>query len=80
MIPTVSSVVALGERIRRLRQKRGLTQRALADAAGVSLVYLRKLEAGERTSPSFPVLERLARALGAAVRLELIEHPKGGRP
>ena len=72
-------MVAIGERIQSLREKRGLTQKALADAADISLVYVRKLEAGGRTSPSLPVLERLARALRATVRVDLIEHRKGGR-
>jgi transcriptional regulator with XRE-family HTH domain len=54
----------LGQRIKRARERRGLTQVALAQNAGVSLVYVKKLEAGTRQSPSLPVLERIAKALG----------------
>ena len=62
-----------GERIRGLREKRGLTREALAEKTGVSAVYLKKLEAGERTSPALPTLARIARALGATLRIELVE-------
>jgi len=61
----------LGQRVRELRRQRGMTQATLADKAGVSLVYVKKLEAGEFTSPSFPVLERLAKALKVKLRVEL---------
>ena len=36
----------LGERIRELREERGLSREALAKETGVSAVYLEKLEAG----------------------------------
>jgi transcriptional regulator with XRE-family HTH domain len=52
--------------------ERGLTQEALAAKAGLSRIYIAKLEAGERASPSFPVLERIARALGATLSVELV--------
>ncbi len=62
----------LGEQIRRLRIQRGLTQQTLADKAGLSRIYIAKLEAGERISPSLPVLERIAKAFGARVRVDLV--------
>lgn len=64
---------AFGARIRQLREKRGLTREALAKETGVSAVYVKKLEAGERTSPSLPALASIARALGATLRIELVE-------
>jgi transcriptional regulator with XRE-family HTH domain len=64
-------MLLLGDRIRELREARGLSRDALASKVGLSAIYIRKLEDNERTSPSFPVLERLARALGVRVRLEL---------
>lgn len=73
---------AFGERIRQLRERRGLTRAALAEKTGVSAVYLKKLEAGERTSPSLPALASIARALGVTLRIDLVERsrrPKGGR-
>jgi len=48
-----------------------MTQAALAQRAAVSLIYIKKLEAGEFTSPSFPVLERIAKALKARLQVEL---------
>ena len=67
---------AFGERIRELRDKRGLTREALAEKTGVSAVYIKKLEAGERTSPSLHALARIARALGATLQIELVERRK----
>jgi XRE family transcriptional regulator of biofilm formation len=67
----------LGEQVRALREERGLTREQLAEATGLSAVYLKKLEAGERSSPSFPVLERIARALGCTLNVSL--RSKGGR-
>jgi transcriptional regulator with XRE-family HTH domain len=48
-----------------------MTQPTLASKASVSLIYIKKLEAGEFTTPSFPVLERLAKALKVKLRVEL---------
>ena len=61
----------LGEQIKHLREQRGLSQRALAEAAGLSRAYIAKLEAGDRASPSMPVLESIAKALGVRVRVTL---------
>ena len=60
----------LGQRLRVLRTGRGLTQRALAARARVSVVYIEKLEAGERI-PTLPTLERLAAAVGARLVVDL---------
>jgi len=57
--------------IRRLRLRRGLTQAELARRAGLSWIYIAKLEGGDRVSPSLPALERIARALGVRLRVEL---------
>jgi HTH-type transcriptional regulator, competence development regulator len=64
---------AFGERIRELREKRGLTREALAEKTGVSAVYIKKLEAGERTSPSLLALASIARALDATLQIDLVE-------
>jgi transcriptional regulator with XRE-family HTH domain len=68
----------LGQQIRTLRGDR-FTQAKLASRVGVSTIYIRKLEAGERNA-SFEVLERLAEALEATLRVDLIKRRKGGRP
>jgi transcriptional regulator with XRE-family HTH domain len=52
----------IGGMVKTLRQKRGLTQEALAKAAGVTRVYVAKIEAGEKI-PSIPTLRKLAKAL-----------------
>jgi transcriptional regulator with XRE-family HTH domain len=52
---------ALGDRLRRARQNRSLTE--VATAAGISTAYLQKLEAGAVRQPSPNVLHQLADAL-----------------
>lgn len=59
--------MSLGDRIRKLREERGMSSPALASASGVSRAYLWQLETGGKTQPSFEILEKLARALGVAV-------------
>jgi transcriptional regulator with XRE-family HTH domain len=55
---------AFGETVRRLRADRGLTQPQLADEAGLSEEWVRRIERGS-ASPSFETIEALAKALGA---------------
>src|SRR5262245_58819895 len=52
----------LGQRIRSLRERLGLTQEAFAERAGISVSFASLLERGER-SPSYETLVQLARAL-----------------
>jgi transcriptional regulator with XRE-family HTH domain len=54
----------LGEALAWLRDRARLTQRGAAEAAGVSRIYLQKLEGGER-SPSLDRLDALLAALGS---------------
>lgn len=56
--------MTLGQRIRDLRRERQLTQRQLAQRAGVDFTYLSKIE-NERLehTPSIKTLQELARAL-----------------
>jgi transcriptional regulator with XRE-family HTH domain len=63
--PGAATVVR--ERLRLLRQQRGLTQEALAEKAGVSVDAVTRIESGRR-SPRLDTLERLAAAL--AVNLQ----------
>jgi transcriptional regulator with XRE-family HTH domain len=56
---------SLGQQIRALRKKQGLTRGGLADRTCLSVLYIKKLELGERTSPSSETPERIARALWA---------------
>ena len=52
--------------VRVWREHRGLSGRALAQAAGISAAYLSQIERGAR-KPSVSVLRRLAQALGVTL-------------
>jgi XRE family transcriptional regulator, aerobic/anaerobic benzoate catabolism transcriptional regulator len=56
----------LGERVRTLRNQRGMTRKALAQHAKVSERYLAQLEAGQGNI-SIVLLRRIARAIGLPV-------------
>ena len=62
----------LGRRIRRLRNAAGLSQVALAGAAGIGRVTLVRLEKGEQT-PRFKTLGAIAGALGVNVSELLVD-------
>lgn len=68
----------VGRTIRRLRERAGLTQDELAQRARLSRIYVQKLELGERESPSFPALERIAQALDATLSVDLKPRRKRG--
>lgn len=46
--------------VRVLREKKGVTQKQMAQAIGVSPAYLSALEHGKRGKPSFDLLQRIA--------------------
>lgn len=54
---------ALGHQLKTVRQIRGLSLRAVASPADISVAYLQKLEAGEVRQPSPNVLLRLGKVL-----------------
>jgi transcriptional regulator with XRE-family HTH domain len=56
----------LGTTLKRLRQKKGLTQTALAKRAKLHRVYVAQIEAQTKI-PSLAALDRLAKALGVPV-------------
>src|SRR3954466_14326731 len=58
-------VETVGQRLRRLRHERGLSQRELA-SPGVSYAYISRIEAGFRR-PSVKALRKLAPKLGVSV-------------
>lgn len=49
-----------GEAMRELRRKKGVTQKEMASALGVSQAYLSALEHGNRSAPSFDFIQRVA--------------------
>jgi transcriptional regulator with XRE-family HTH domain len=68
----------MGQRIKDLRDRRGMTQEGVARAAGVTLGAVRKWEKGTR-APSFEMAIRLARALGCTLdELAGIANPEKG--
>lgn len=56
----------IGIRIANLRQQKNLSQRALAEVAGISAAALSQIESGQ-TSPSVATLEKLADGLGLSM-------------
>ena len=58
--------IRLASEIRSLREKKGLSQRQLAELVGTTQSAIARLEGG-RISPSLPPLDRIANALGAEV-------------
>ena len=69
--PTVEAIAmrgrqTLSKRIRRLRETAGMTQQALASAAGIGRVTLVRIESGEQT-PKYKTLSAIARALEKTV-------------
>jgi transcriptional regulator with XRE-family HTH domain len=69
-IPVVlASIIAfdtLGKNVRRLRQKRKMTQEQLAHEAEIDLTYVGGIERGRR-NPSLLVLARIAAALSVKI-------------
>jgi ribosome-binding protein aMBF1 (putative translation factor) len=60
----------LGRTVRALREERGWSQSRLAEAAEMTQSAVARFEAGG-TVPTLPVLERLAKALGAELVVQL---------
>ena len=58
----------LGERLKRLREKSGLSQAALARLAGLHISVVFKIEQGVRADPSWNTVQALASALGVDCR------------
>jgi len=62
----------IGSKIKHLREQQGLSQRGLAERAGISAASLSQLES-ERASPSVATLEKLADGLGLAIASFFLE-------
>ena len=61
--------MTFAERLRSLREQKGLTQQQLADAAGIPIGTLRDYEQGKRRhDPSLAVVVKIAAALGTDCR------------
>ena len=67
----------VGRNVRRLRQRKGLTQEELADVSGFTQQYISGLERGRR-NPTVVTLYELATALGVS-HVELVRPVRGRR-
>ena len=67
--------LALGKAIRQLRDKRGMTQEALAHAAGVTVGHLSMIERGH-SNPTWATVKAIAAALDASM-VELARRTTG---
>lgn len=72
------SPFAIGERIRQLRTQRSprMTQRELAERAGVSVDLVSKLEQGAKQTASLPSLKAIAAALDVDLAALLSDQPR----
>jgi transcriptional regulator with XRE-family HTH domain len=62
--------IALGEAVRQLREREGLTQEALAFRAGTHPTWISRVESGDR-NPRWSSVCKLAEGLGVSM-LELV--------
>jgi len=60
--------LAFGEYLKKLRLKRGLTLKKLAELSGISPSYLSRIERGERNVPHPRLFQKLAPALNLTPR------------
>lgn len=55
--------MTLGQAIRTVRRQVGLSQKELAEAAGIDQSYLSMIESGQRANPGTRIMARLAQVL-----------------
>lgn len=65
--------IRLALEIRALREKKGLSQRELAERIGTTQSAIARLEGGN-VSPSLPTLDRIAHALDAELTVTLTDN------
>jgi transcriptional regulator with XRE-family HTH domain len=59
--------MTLGQAIRTVRQEVGLSQKELADAAGIDQSYLSMIESDQRGNPGTRIMARLAQVLQVSI-------------
>ncbi|MFJ6680624.1 helix-turn-helix domain-containing protein [Streptomyces werraensis] len=68
----------IGERLRDVRKRRGMSQRELAERSGVSLSLIRKLEQGERDDTRLETARQLASALRVPTTRLMVDSKEEG--
>ncbi|MFF2959768.1 helix-turn-helix domain-containing protein [Streptomyces sp. NPDC057963] len=68
----------LGDQLRDVRKRRGMTQQGLARESGVSVSLIRKLEQGERQDARLETVRRLAASLGVPTMRLVAESTEDG--
>lgn len=61
-------VNGLGAALKKLRERRTLSQRELGELTGVDNAYIYRLETGEKTNPTQEIISKLLRGLKAPER------------
>lgn len=57
----------VSDNIRKLRQKKGISQDRLSKEADLALNTIVKIETGENPNPTVETLEKIAKALGVTI-------------
>ena len=63
-----------GERLRQLREQAGLSQNALARAAGIDSTHLSRIENAKQGAPRMTTVVKLVRGLGLPLTDEQAQH------
>ena len=74
--PNRETVENIGQRIRQLRESRGMTQSQLQARSRVSRSYLSRIESGQMT-PSLGTLEKISEALGVGMNRFFVPESNG---
>ena len=74
--PNRETVENIGQRIRQLRESRGMTQSQLQARSRVSRSYLSRIESGQMT-PSLGTLEKISEALGVGLNRFFVPESDG---
>jgi transcriptional regulator with XRE-family HTH domain len=74
--PNLQTVERIGDRVRQLREWRGMTQSQLQSQSKVSRSYLSRIESGQMT-PSLGTLEKISEALGVGLSRFFVPESQG---
>ena len=70
--------MTIGERIKKIRKEKGLTQKSLGEKCGINEVQIRHYEIGKST-PKISTIEKIASGLGVSVT-DLLYKESGNTP